>query len=379
MTSFFWYSDLKWIHLKMLMFFGGCGFFGPKWPSFGAKRGVFQKPSSHADSTIGATRSPWGSEWSFLVPFIGGKVAYIHPYWQYIPLIYPLIIIPLTTIDVSQFFGGRKFLENFWMFFSKMRWEIRHLEEFGGSALTLQIIGKLMTLSAFKILWHSRFYGIFCNSGYVRLKHPQQHVDYHRVSWILWPKHPCYAAAKTVAAAVSFGGSKQIPVVPGQAGGGSFQKEKNYIAQKEFAYRMCARRPTSAMPKSFLCCERAFCRSMVVMFCALKWSVLMSWYLLRGLVMWWSRHLMRCNGLCCVMSRDAMRCHGDELYYKVLLCTTKYYSNTTPYYKYYSVLLQYYPVLRSTTEVLLCTTPVLPCTTKYYSSTNLYYKVLLQY
>ena len=61
-----------------------------------------------------------------------------------------------------------------------------------------------------------------------------------------------------------------VPVVPGQAGGGSFQKEKNYIAQKEFAYRMCARRPTSAMPKSFLCCERAFCRSMVVMFCALK-------------------------------------------------------------------------------------------------------------
>ena len=44
-----------------------------------------------------------------------------------------------------------------------------------------------------------------------------------------------------------------IPVVPGQAGGGSFPKEKNYIAKKEFAYRMCARRPTSAMPKSFLC------------------------------------------------------------------------------------------------------------------------------
>ena len=61
-----------------------------------------------------------------------------------------------------------------------------------------------------------------------------------------------------------------LPVVPGQAGGGSFQKEKNYITQKEFAYRMCARRPTSAMPKSFLCCERAFCRSMVVMFCALE-------------------------------------------------------------------------------------------------------------
>ena len=47
--------------------------------------------------------------------------------------------------------------------------------------------------------------------------------------------------------------SMSLPVVPGQAGGGSFQKEKNYIAKKEFAYRMCARRPTSAMPKSFLC------------------------------------------------------------------------------------------------------------------------------
>ena len=177
--------------------------------------------------------------------------------------------------------------------------------------------------------------------------------------------------------------------MPGQAGGGSFQKEKNYIAQKDFAYRMCARRPTSAMPKSFLCCERAFCRSMVVMFCALKWSVLMTWCLLRGQVMWWSRHLMRCDGLFCVMSRDEMRCHGDELYYSsttlyykvllqyypttpVLLCTTKYYSNTTLNYK---VLLQYYSVL----QILLCTTPVLPCTTKSYSSTTLYYKVLLKY
>ena len=150
---------------------------------------------------------------------------------------------------------------------------------------------------------------------------------------------------------------------------------------------MCARRPTSAMPKSFLCCERAFCRSMVVMFCALKWSVLMSWCLLRGQVMWWSRHLMRCDGLCCVMSRDAMRCHGDELYYS---STSLYYKPWTT--KYYS-LLQYYSVLQSTTPILLrttdtilyysSTTPVLPCTTKYYSSTtkyysstNLYYKVV---
>ena len=56
-----------------------------------------------------------------------------------------------------------------------------------------------------------------------------------------------------------------IQVVPGRAGGGSFRRKKKYIAKKEFAYRMCARRPTSAMPKPFLCCERAFCCSMVVM------------------------------------------------------------------------------------------------------------------
>ena len=59
--------------------------------------------------------------------------------------------------------------------------------------------------------------------------------------------------------------SLYIQVVPGRAGGGSFRRKKKYIAKKEFAYRMCARRPTSAMPKPFLCCERAFCCSMVVM------------------------------------------------------------------------------------------------------------------
>ena len=32
-----------------------------------------------------------------------------------------------------------------------------------------------------------------------------------------------------------------IQVVPGRAGGGSFKRKNNYIAKKEFAYRMCAR------------------------------------------------------------------------------------------------------------------------------------------
>ena len=56
-----------------------------------------------------------------------------------------------------------------------------------------------------------------------------------------------------------------LQVVPGRAGGGSFRRKKWCIARKEFAYRMRARRPTSAMPKPFLCCERAFCCSMVLM------------------------------------------------------------------------------------------------------------------
>ena len=112
---------------------------------------------------------------------------------------------------------------------------------------------------------------------------------------------------------------------------------------------MCARRPTSAMPKPFLCCERAFCCSMVVMCRGVRWS--------------------------------------NQGTTPVLLCTAKYYSSTTLYCK---VLLQYYyTVLQRTTPVLLCTTkyysvlqsttPVRLCTTKYYSSTTLYYKVLLQY
>ena len=122
---------------------------------------------------------------------------------------------------------------------------------------------------------------------------------------------------------------------------------------------------------------------------------------------------MRCDCLCCVMSRDALRCHGDELlsvvprhrmecyelkmplvvrscrvvqsvtmwWSKELLCTTPYYSSTTLYYKvlrqYYSVLQSTTPVLQSTTPVLLCTTKYYSSTTKYYASTTLYYKELL--
>ena len=169
--------------------------------------------------------------------------------------------------------------------------------------------------------------------------------------------------------------SSLIQVVPGRAGGGSFRRKKNYIAKKEFAYRLCARRPTSAMPKPFLCCERAFCCSMVVM-----WPVLMHvmsfdvvvmsfdamWLLVLCHVTWCNAMScdVPCNGhvVCSKWFCDNVVIQSTILHYKVLLCTTKYYSSTTLYYK---VLLQYYYVLHSTTT--------------YYSSTTLYYKVLLQY
>ena len=170
---------------------------------------------------------------------------------------------------------------------------------------------------------------------------------------------------------------KHIQVVPGRAGGGSFRRKKTYIAKKEFAYRMCARRPTSAMPKPFLCCEPAFCCSMVVM-----WPVLMHVMSFDVVVMSFDamwllvlRHVTWCNAMSCdvpcnghvVCSKwfcDNVVIQSTILYYKVLLCTTKYYSSTTLYYK---VLLQYYPVLHSTTAVLQSTTPVLLCTTKQHS------------
>ena len=133
-------------------------------------------------------------------------------------------------------------------------------------------------------------------------------------------------------------GHFHLQVVPGRAGGGSFRRKKNYIAKKEFAYRMCARWQTIAMSKLFLGFERSFCRCMAVMSCALGWCV--------------------CDLTCFqVMWLVVLR-----QYYNVLPSTTTYYSSTTLYYK---VLRQYYNVL--------------PSTTTYYSSTTLCYKVLRQY
>ena len=184
-----------------------------------------------------------------------------------------------------------------------------------------------------------------------------------------------------------------IQVVPGRAGGGSFRRKKWCIARKEFAYRMRARRPTSAMPKPFLCCERAFCCSMVLM---CRGGDLTSFDVMRSVAGWdeaikvllqyysvlqSTTPVLLCTAKCyssttlyykvllqyySLLHSTTTYYSSTTLYYKVLLCTAKDYSSTTLYYK---VLLQYYSVLQSTTPVLLCTT-------KYYSSTTLYYTVL---
>ena len=211
-------------------------------------------------------------------------------------------------------------------------------------------------------------------------------------------------------------GQSRLQVEPGKPGA-EVSKEKNYKSKKKFAYRMCTGWPTTAMPKPSCLSERAFSRSMVVMW----WPVLM-WLVAGSDVIWCvfilcdaiscvvGCHVVHCDVMWCplmwwaVICCEVMRCKGWDLmslwcdvagcdvtlcgskwlcgavlhrsipYYTVLqstspvlLCTTQYYSSTTPSYK---VLLQYYSVLQSTT-------PVLRCTTK--SSTILYYKVLLQY
>ena len=207
-----------------------------------------------------------------------------------------------------------------------------------------------------------------------------------------------------------------IQVEPGKPGA-EVSKKKYYKSKKVFAYRMCTGWPTTAMPKPTCLSERAFSRSMVVMW----WPVLM--WLVAGSdevdvrcnvvscemschVMWCNLmclHFMWCDFLCCVMSRNALRCHvmsshvmschllwSDAVQWDEILwvcdalwlvamsrCVVRNgcvgwigrwsgdpnYTDLLRTTQYYKVLLRYYSVLH-------CTTPVLLCTTKYYSSTN---------
>ena len=95
-----------------------------------------------------------------------------------------------------------------------------------------------------------------------------------------------------------------------------------------------------------------------------------------------SCHLMQCDRLSCVMSRDAMRGHGDELLSVVpcnamecyglnmpLVARTRHAVRRGSATMWWS---KYYSVLQSATTYFIGTT-------KYYSSKTPYYKVLLQH
>ena len=102
--------------------------------------------------------------------------------------------------------------------------------------------------------------------------------------------------------------------------GRKFQTKKNYIVKKGFAYRMCVRRPTSGMPKPFLCCKWAFCSSMVVMSPLLMYVmsfdvVVMSfnamWLLVLCHITWYNAmcaHVIWCDVIACVVSCHVMQC-----------------------------------------------------------------------
>ena len=169
----------------------------------------------------------------------------------------------------------------------------------------------------------------------------------------------------------------KVQVVPGRAGGGSFKRKKNYIAKKEFAYRMCARWPTIAMSKFF---SEVWTKLLPLHGChVMRFGVMCLWFDLL------SNDVASCEVICgttptyyssttlySVLQSTTPVLLVLQSTTPVLLCTTKYYSGTT---LYYTVLRQYYSVLPSTTTYY----SVLQSTTTYYSSTTLYYKVLLQY
>ena len=80
--------------------------------------------------------------------------------------------------------------------------------------------------------------------------------------------------------------STGLQVEPGKPGA-EVSKNKNYKSKKVFAYRMCTGWPTTAMPKPSCLSERAFSRSMVVMWWpVLMWLVAGSDEVMRLVVRW---------------------------------------------------------------------------------------------
>ncbi len=195
---------------------------------------------------------------------------------------------------------------------------------------------------------------------------------------------------------------------------------------------MCARRPSSVMPKPNFLCERAFSRSMVVMcrggdvtcfdvmrlvagcdeamWLVVRWGEVMwfagRWHVMSFDVMWFLVlcHVTWCNAMSCdvlscdelssvvkwfdAMGWDLMSLWCDVVGCEVTLCGSEWLcdvmswkmmwwsvlQSTTPYYKVQLSTTQYYSVLQSTTQYY---TELLR-TTKYYTilRTTKYYSVL---
>ena len=57
----------------------------------------------------------------------------------------------------------------------------------------------------------------------------------------------------------------ELQVVPRRAGGGSFKRETNINQRKTLPIESGQGDRPANCPNRFFCCERAFCRSMVVM------------------------------------------------------------------------------------------------------------------
>ena len=224
--------------------------------------------------------------------------------------------------------------------------------------------------------------------------------------------------------------SIRLQVVPGRARGGSFRRKMNYIAKKEFAYRMCARGPTngtrcpnrsfavnepSAVPWwwwDLFWCQEVVCevRWSNVVGCEVTWSELLwlvaTWRVMSCHVLWCGGHVIWCGVIVCVVSCHARQCDvmwcalmwwaviccalqwdgmlwaQDAIGCEDTLCGSKWFCDNVViqsiilYYKellqYYSSSTLYYKEILQYYSVLQSTTPVLLCTT-------LYNKVLLQY
>ena len=158
----------------------------------------------------------------------------------------------------------------------------------------------------------------------------------------------------------------------GQAGGGSFKREKNYKPKKDFALRSV--------------CDNFDWLNLFLMARTKVASVgfVTARNCMRQQVLDDAKSLPNCGRSQSAMTCDSSYAPTKAQYYSVLQSTTKYHSAViTNYYKrttpYYKALLQYYSVLQRTTPVLLCTSNCYYVLLQYYSVLWRTIPVLLQY